>query len=393
MRLMLDVGAMTEENRIFFCDMLPYVSTHVKKVVRAGDSIHILLEDQYLAEVEEKCGKLKEMMEGGRLSGKELDIQTLEDHTDRATANTERVFPKLLASGAVKELAGGAYAYSGIFLKVYQYFIKKIDSFGFETFEDIREFEFPALYPIRDYEKGKYFETFPHYIMFQTEMKNDLEVLDRFARKGTSDPAIFQEMKTPVNVLRHAACAPIYGMLSGQRILPDRPLTFLVSGKCYRNEAQNVFELARLMEFLMKEYVFVGTSEQCLNQVERAKGLWRFWIDTFGLNCKVDSANDSFFASNYKKLKLFQLMGNSKQEFKWYIPGTESFVACSSANFHRTHFSKPYRIKNDAGTFCHTACFAFGVERLAYSLLNQKGDEPSGWDQATYEEIAKYVSL
>ncbi len=107
------------------------------------------------------------------------------------------------------------------------------------------------LYPVKDYEKGKYFETFPHHIMFQTNMKQDLGVLNRFAENGIKDESILEEMKTPENVLRHAACVPVYAMVENQTIPDDQPRCFLISGKCFRNEADNVFELARLNEFYM----------------------------------------------------------------------------------------------------------------------------------------------
>ena len=106
------------------------------------------------------------------------------------------------------------------------------------------------------------------------------------------------------------------------------------------------------------------------------------------INCRIETANDSFFASSYKKLKIFQLMGDSKQEFRMYQPGSGTYCAVSSANAHRTHFSKEYNITNDKG-YCYTACLAFGVERLAYSLLCQKGLDVSKWDEKTRKEILK----
>ena len=44
-------------------------------------------------------------------------------------------------------------------------------------------------------------------------MKNDLEVIDRFAQKGVEKETLGNDMKTPVNVLRHAACVPVYEFL------------------------------------------------------------------------------------------------------------------------------------------------------------------------------------
>ena len=69
----------------------------------------------------------------------------------------------------------------------------------------------------------------------------------------------------------------------------------------------------------------MGTAEQCEESVKKAKRLWLEWIRVFGLNCRISTATDSFFASNYKKLKLFQILGNSKQEFK-RLPSGERYV-------------------------------------------------------------------
>ena len=74
-------------------------------------------------------------------------------------------------------------------------------------------------------------KSFPHHIMFQSVMKNDLEVIDRFAQKGVEKETLGTDMKTPVNVLRHAACVPVYEFLKNQIISPDTPEIYLVSRK------------------------------------------------------------------------------------------------------------------------------------------------------------------
>lgn len=392
MTITIDISDLKDNDIKFMTEMVPYISTHIESVdVKNGLSLEA--DEAYKDEVLSKTNQLKEMIIGEKLRGKEIPIKTLIDHTDVETLNKDSVFTDLMKAGALYEMADGVYAYSGIVLKLFRYFNNKIADFGEKTFPDLVEHEYPVLYPVEKYALGRYFETFPHYIMFQTNMNNDLDTLNRFAKDGITDPSIFKEMKQPVNVLRHAACAPVYEILSNTTVPSNKPLVYMVRGKCFRNEADNVFELARLNEFTMKEYVFIGTPEQCNQGIEKAKGIWKFWADTFNLNCKLDTANDSFFASNYKKLKLFQMLGDSKQEFKWNIPFINDYIACGSANFHRTHFSKPYNIKTDEETFCHTACFAFGIERMIYAFLNQKGTDPKKWDKETFDEISAYVSL
>lgn len=388
-----DKNRITGENEQFFYEMLSYVSSKIQKVERDATGIKVSVKDSDMDDVMEKIEALYQMIEFGNITGKEVQIKTLEDHSDEKPINVEPVYEKLCERGDVVEISKGVYSYSQVFLKVFQYFNAKIEEYGRETFEEIKEYKFPVLHPISRYAKGGYFANFPHYIMFGTTIKNDIDVLERFSKSGADDPAIFQEMKAPSQVLRHAACVPVYEMLEGKQVSKDCPEKFLVSGTCFRNEGDNTFELSRLNEFFMKEYVFVGTPEQCKELVEMSKGLWDFWQKTFHANTKLDTANDSFFASNYKKLQYFQIIGDSKREFKWKLPAHDTYISCGSINFHRTHFSKPYSIKNEEQNLCYTACFAFGIERLAYALISQKGVEPFKWDEDTRNEIARYVEL
>jgi hypothetical protein len=377
----------------FFCDMLPYVSPHVHEVCRDGNEVLIGCTQGSERDLYAKMEQLAEMVVGRSLENREVPVRTLADYSDVPVLNAASIFERLVASGAVREICPGVFAYGGIYLSIYRYFSQKIDAFAHTTFADIEEFEFPVLYPIADFEKGRYFETFPHFIMFQTAMRNDLDVLDRFATKGARDPAIFAEMSIPKNVLRHACCVPVYQFLAGKRIAADTAKAFLVSGRCFRNEASNVVELARLNEFFMKEYVFLGEPDACKKAISQARELWDFWIKTFALNCKIETANDSFFASNHKKLSYFQQIGESKQEFKWLTPSLGDYIACSSINSHRTHFSKPYSITSSNGDLCYSSCIAFGIDRLAYALLAQKGLNPDDWDDATRTEVDTYVKL
>lgn len=372
-----------------FTDMLAYVSEYIFKITRENGRVLLDIEDTKEDEVLDKIAQLRKTMELDEVKkGREVTTKVLVDKRSNVPLNTDNIFSKLVESGSVVKMTDGAYAYTGLFLQVYRYFCRKIDEFGKKHFNGIQEFEESVLYPVKEYETGHYFESFPHHIMFQTTMKSDAELLERFSKNGTNDSTIFSNdnMKRPENVVRHAACVPIYPMLKDAYIPADSPKYYLISGKCFRNEGANVYELARLNEFYMKEFVCIGTLEQTLDMIKSARALWEEWIDTFNLNCTIETANDSFFASNYKKLKIFQILGDSKQEFRVYIPDGNFFCAVSSSNVHRTHFTKTYNIHND-NSFCQSSCFAFGIERLSYALLSQKGVDIDKWDEATRKEI------
>lgn len=377
-----------------FLDMIPYVSSKINRIEKRENSVLIDCQEENNEQIKEELHKLANII--NTMKDSNLETMMMEDYTTNHCLNEKDVFHELLENKCVRELAPGVFAYAGLFLKVYEYFNKKIDAYAYQHFDNVIEEVYPVLFPVSEYIKGRYFENFPHYIMFQTKLNNNIETYEKFMSKKslcTCMDEILEETTVPKNVLRHATCSPVYPYLENNVLENDALKCFLVSGKCFRNEELNINELSRLNEFYMKEFVFVGNPEKISCFIEKSKELVRFWIDIFALNAKCETANDSFFASNYKKLKYFQLIGNSKLEYKLMIPNNKEYISCCSANYHRTHFSKPYNIKNANGDYCYTACFAFGIERLTYAFLSQKGLDVEKWDKETIEEIRQYVDI
>lgn len=390
----LDLNEYEPEDRQFIRDMLSYISEHILDIYIEKENVILEYEGIFEDEIKEKLKNIELLMNKDiGFNGSNMpEIKTLSDYTYRIPQNKDNIYNQMLDVGMIKEVGIGSYVYSGVFLQVFEYFIMKIKEFWRENFKDLlqEEMDVPVLMKIEDYEKGRYFESFPHYIMLQTNIINDIATLSAFTNKKIQSSDIGKYTKEPKQILRHAACAPVYSFYENQVV--EQPQTCLVSGKCFRNEEKNIFELSRLNEFYMMEYVFIGDDINIDADIKKAKNLWQHWIDTFELNCKIDTANDSFFADNYRKLKLFQLLGEAKQELKIYLPDENQYIACGSTNYHRTHFTKPYNIRNKNG-YCQSACFAFGLERLTFALLSQKGLDIDCWDNNTREEIEKYVTL
>jgi hypothetical protein len=380
-----------DEDLLFFQEMLPYVSEYITEYKLQKDHLIINYSDEKQKEqIISKLDILKELTNQKVIQdAAKARTKVFLDHTAVKCRNDAPVFDTLVETGDLYECGDGIFGYGGAFLKIIHYFLKKTREMGLIQF-GAKEYEFPVLFPIESFKQGGYFETFPHHIMFQATLKNDIDVLNQFAKTGWAEGTeILENIHTPVNVLKNAACGPIYPMLAGKDIGPEMQVYF-TADRCFRNEAANIFELARLNEFSMSEVVFIGKEDQIKEGMERAKELWHYWIDLFNLNCLIESANDSFFAGNYKKLKFFQKIGDSKIEFKLLLPHCGKYIACASANYHRTHFSKKYDIHSGDG-YCHTACIAFGLERLAYAFLCQHGCEPERWEQRIQDEINRYT--
>ncbi len=396
MDIFIDLKA-DKENIEIIKEMLPYTSEHIKNIVhiKEDDIIKVVCDEQYKAIVEESIRKLNELISDKFFKDKKISIVRIEDWTDKNVINSEDVFAKLQQTSEIYNTADGTFVYSGLPLKIFEYFTLKIDEYSKEVFADysIKHHKVPALYSVDGYQKGGYFETFPHHIMFETTSVNNLENIEKFSKVGNFAEANI-EIKKPKNILRTASCAPIYKYLENTIISEDTKDVYIVTGTCFRNEAENIKSLSRLNEFTMKEYVFVGSENFIEDSLNKATKLWEYWVKVFSLNSKMETATDSFFASKYQKLKLFQALGKSKVEFKCWIPAEDSYISCSSKNYHRTHFSSKYNIHYlNNSTLAQSACFAFGIDRLMYAFLSQKGTEIEKWDSSTISEIKKYVDL
>lgn len=392
-----DASHLAPEDARFFEEMVPYLSEHVTSSSRTGDAIDIEYDGIDESQIAEKAEHLTAMLETKLKRGSDCspETTTIFDATDSKVANSEPIFDRLVGEGQIYAMSPGSYAISGLFLSVKRYFERSIDELADEVFaHSYVSYEMPDLIPIAEYSRGGYFDTFPHHIMFASTLRNDIDVIDRFAHEKGNDPSLFNEMKPPRAVLRTAACMPLYPLLQNATFTAGKPGRFVVAGHCFRNEEGNAKELERLNEFNMKELVVVGSPDQVTSFIEEGSKIWLRWQKLFGLNMSIATANDSFFASNYRKLKLFQLLGSSKVECRWLVPGSGSYIACSSTNVHRTHFTKTYNIRMaDANSFCHSGCLAFGLERLSYALLSQLGLDASAWPATARTEIERLAGL
>ena len=145
MTITLDLNQFQAKDQNFFAEMLPYVSPAIRNIQRQGDQVSVELEERDEAEVTQKVGQLRDMILNGQLSGKEVKIKTLEDHSDTVPLNHAPIFQTLLDTDGVKEIADGVYAYSDLFLQVYRYFERKIEAFGKDVFGPVKQYDFPVL--------------------------------------------------------------------------------------------------------------------------------------------------------------------------------------------------------------------------------------------------------
>jgi len=184
-------------------------------------------------------------------------------------------------------------------------------------------------------------------------------------------------------VLCSATCHPIYPLCSGR--LPDGGRRFEVNGYCFRCEPS--IDPTRMQAFRMHEYVYVGDPDRA--QLHRDGGLERGLdlLGRLGLDVEAVPANDPFFGRLGTMLAANQLDEALKMEIVTPVCSTERPTAIMSANCHRDHFGVPFGISDASGGTAHSACVAFGVDRVTLALLKTHGLDPMSWPSAVRDVL------
>jgi seryl-tRNA synthetase len=183
---------------------------------------------------------------------------------------------------------------------------------------------------------------------------------------------------TPADlVLTPAACYPVYPLVAERGAVPAAGLQFDVACDCFRHEPSP--RLDRLQSFRMREFVCIGSPEQVAEFRQRWTECGVDLAQALGLSCTVDVANDPFFGRAGQMVGVSQRQMALKFELQVPIYSVEQPTACMSFNYHQDHFGKIWRISDNAGVTAHTACVAFGMDRLAVAMFTAHGVEIADW--------------
>jgi seryl-tRNA synthetase len=180
-------------------------------------------------------------------------------------------------------------------------------------------------------------------------------------------------------VLLPAACYHVYPLVAGTALPGFQQ--FCVHATCFRQEASA--EPGRLRSFRMSELVYVGSPGESAGWrdawLERLVG----WLRDLGLPPAVETADDPFFGTGDQLMRDTQ----REQQLKWElrVPVADGLVqAVASCNRHLDHFGAAFDITVD-GQPAHSACVAFGLDRIALALTHRHGADARRWPEAVRE--------
>ena len=191
------------------------------------------------------------------------------------------------------------------------------------------------------------------------------ELLDRAARD-----ADWAGMLHPSDLMMSsAACHALYPTLP--RELPPGGHRAELQGFCFRHEPSS--SVTRMQSFRMHELVRIGSPAAALDHRDATLEAGLAALSALGLVVWDVPANDPFFGRAGRLLARNQRSDELKFEILCEVDSAEHPTAIASANLHLDHFGEPFGIRTADGEPAHSACFAFGLDRIALALFATHG--------------------
>jgi len=287
-----------------------------------------------------------------------------------------------LAHALLRPMAvGGLYARTGLFETVIDGLNGLISRY---RPSDAEVFKFPPVTSRAQVEKSGYLKSFPHLLGCVCCLQGSEQEVR--AAVDTAGANWTNALNASDLVLAPAACYPIYPMAAARGAVPVGGLRFDVTCDCFRHETTH--ELGRFQSFRMREYVCIGTPDEVMSFREQWKTRSLELVGRLALPHHLDAASDPFFGRIGKVMAASQR--NQELKFELLIPihSAENPTACMSFNYHQGHFGETWGIAAAAGGVAHTACVAFGMDRLALAMFATHGIDLHTWPASVRDALS-----
>lgn len=238
---------------------------------------------------------------------------------------------------------------------------------------------FPPVIALASFERTDYIASFPDLAASVSSFRGgNREHAALLAARAAGQR--WEAFLEPADVmLTPAACHPVYGLLTGT--LPEGGRMFDVLGDSFRHEPS--LDPMRLQAFHMHEFVHVGTPESARAHRDGHLEPMAALLRSFGLDIDVVPANDPFFGRAGRMLARNQVEQSLKFEFVTPVYGADHpWTAIGSANLHEDHFGASFDVHTADGGVAHSACVAFGLERVTLALFGRHGVDVAAWPRS-----------
>ncbi|TVY09367.1 hypothetical protein [Paenibacillus cremeus] len=339
--------------------------------------------------IEQRVRKLMERFSQGDFGFKE---NILFEHPV-STPYEGDIIAELTERKIIKVLEPGLFIFREPFSSLMRFldysFVTKVAN----RFSGVTEEQYPAVIHAETLNKTNHFTSFPEHIHFLTHLREDLDIIETFSQsireaggwKQQDQPLDLNEtMPKPKFTMNPSTCYHCYEGLQNETLEGDGIVVTAIS-KCHRFESRNHSDFGRLLDFSMREIIFVGkpdfVKEHRLQAIEYLKELAVEW----NVDSMLEIANDPFFTNDFQVKASFQRNQEMKYELRLTIPHIKKSIACSSVNFHSNTFGNAFNIKMGKRNAV-TGCVGFGIERWAFAFLAQYGLDEAQWPVSFREQ-------
>ncbi len=245
---------------------------------------------------------------------------------------------------------------------------------------------FPPVMSRALLEKSGYLKSFPHLLgcvssMHGTEADIRALVEGRAGGRNWVDALSATDL-----VLTPAACYPVYPIVAARGDVAKAGVMVDVESYCFRRESSS--ELGRMQAFRMREYVCIGSAETALAFRERWKARAEKLAHELSVPYTLAPASDPFFGRAGKLMAMNQVEQALKFELLIPVNSEQEPTACMSFNYHQDHFGSTWGLRCDDGAVAHTACAAFGMDRLGVALFATHGLDLRAWPSTVREALS-----
>ena len=298
---------------------------------------------------------------------------TIAANFDEPAVSSEVLLAKLFTPMNVDGVYGRTGAYEDVVEGLGRY-INSLRPHGAEVFR------FPPVVSRALIEKSGYLKSFPHLLGCVCSLGEDPKTVNGAVASFQAGGDWTASAQSTDLVLAPAACYPVYPIAAARGPIGSGGLLFDVASDCFRREPSR--DIDRFQSFRMREFVAIGAPAEISafrdDWMARAPEI----AGDLGLAHAIDAASDPFFGREGQMVGRFQVANALKFEMLIPVRSSEKPTACMSFNCHRDHFGQTWNMNTADGEPAHTACVAFGIDRLAVALFARHGTETAAWPQS-----------
>jgi seryl-tRNA synthetase len=245
---------------------------------------------------------------------------------------------------------------------------------------------FPPVMSRALLEKSGYLKSFPHLLGCVSSLTGTESSIRALVEGRTAGREWVDGLAATDLVLTPAACYPVYPIIAERGDVPLTGVLVDVESYCFRRETSS--ELGRMQAFRMREYVCIGGPDTALGFREQWKVRAEQIATQLGVPFTLQPASDPFFGRAGKIMAVNQVEQALKFELLIPVLSDEAPTACMSFNYHQDHFGSTWGLRTGDGAVAHTACAAFGLDRLTIALFATHGLETYAWPASVRKALS-----